>query len=224
MDGHKIYDSNFPALSTNPSAQYRFSDPSYRSTGAGICALSGVGKQPGLAAKRKGADGVFSPGITDLQVPSFAVTDQVLPLIQCVVHGLAGERAFQHLADVGLQPGFEGLQQGQALFLTHPVTLRITQIPGGLFQRIQFADVAQRHIGFRGLTFFAFGRGGFGGLHELSSCMIPTSNSGQVVVTAHLAIARIAIGLQDAVKVIEQAHRPGSPTSICRIERFCHPP
>jgi RES domain-containing protein len=36
MDGHKIYDSNFPALSTNPSAQYRFSDPSYRSTGGDV--------------------------------------------------------------------------------------------------------------------------------------------------------------------------------------------
>ena len=36
MDGHKIYDSNFPALSTNPSAQYRFSDPPYRSTGGDV--------------------------------------------------------------------------------------------------------------------------------------------------------------------------------------------
>ncbi|MBB1279395.1 RES family NAD+ phosphorylase [Pseudoalteromonas sp. SR41-1] len=36
MDGHKIYDSNFPALSTNPSAQYRFSDPTYRPTGEDV--------------------------------------------------------------------------------------------------------------------------------------------------------------------------------------------
>ncbi|MFC3032174.1 hypothetical protein ACFOEE_06560 [Pseudoalteromonas fenneropenaei] len=36
MDGHKIYDSNFAPLSTNPMAQYRFSDPSYRSTGGDV--------------------------------------------------------------------------------------------------------------------------------------------------------------------------------------------
>ena len=33
IDGHKIYDPSYPAISTNPTAQYRFSDPSYRSTG-----------------------------------------------------------------------------------------------------------------------------------------------------------------------------------------------
>uniref|UniRef100_A0A486XTN4 RES domain-containing protein n=1 Tax=Rheinheimera sp. BAL341 TaxID=1708203 RepID=A0A486XTN4_9GAMM len=36
MDGHKIYDSNFPALSSNPREQYRFSDPAYRSTGGDV--------------------------------------------------------------------------------------------------------------------------------------------------------------------------------------------
>ncbi len=36
MDGHKIYDSNYSALSTNPSAQYRFSDPTFRSTGGDV--------------------------------------------------------------------------------------------------------------------------------------------------------------------------------------------
>ncbi|WP_161796337.1 RES family NAD+ phosphorylase [Arsukibacterium ikkense] len=33
MDAHKIYDSAFDPLSTNPTAQYRFSDPSFRNTG-----------------------------------------------------------------------------------------------------------------------------------------------------------------------------------------------
>ena len=37
--------------------------------------------------------------------------------------------------------------------------------------------------------------------------MVPASNPGQVVVKAHLAIAGVAIGLQDALEVIEQAHR-----------------
>jgi len=36
MDGHKIYDSNYSPLSSNPKAQYRFSDPTYRSTGGDI--------------------------------------------------------------------------------------------------------------------------------------------------------------------------------------------
>lgn len=36
MDAHKIYDSAFDPLSTNPSAQYRFSDPSFRNTGSDI--------------------------------------------------------------------------------------------------------------------------------------------------------------------------------------------
>ncbi|MCA2015846.1 DUF6531 domain-containing protein [Vibrio tritonius] len=36
MDGRKIYDPTFPALSSNPSATYRFSDPSYRATGGDI--------------------------------------------------------------------------------------------------------------------------------------------------------------------------------------------
>ncbi|MCG6202988.1 hypothetical protein, partial [Psychromonas antarctica] len=36
MDGHKIYDSDFPAISTNPSESYRFSDPKYRKTGGDV--------------------------------------------------------------------------------------------------------------------------------------------------------------------------------------------
>ncbi|MFD2312566.1 hypothetical protein ACFSKX_19280, partial [Microbulbifer halophilus] len=36
MDGHKIYDPSHPAISSNPKAQYRFSDPSYRSTGGDV--------------------------------------------------------------------------------------------------------------------------------------------------------------------------------------------
>jgi hypothetical protein len=36
MDAHKIYDSAFDPLSTNPHAQYRFSDPSFRDTGSDI--------------------------------------------------------------------------------------------------------------------------------------------------------------------------------------------
>jgi len=36
MDGHKIYDPNFRPISSNPNAQYRFSDPSYRSTGGDV--------------------------------------------------------------------------------------------------------------------------------------------------------------------------------------------
>jgi hypothetical protein len=36
MDGHKIYDPNQPAISSNPTAQYRFSDPSFRSTGEDV--------------------------------------------------------------------------------------------------------------------------------------------------------------------------------------------
>ncbi|SJN58281.1 Putative deoxyribonuclease RhsC [Vibrio ruber DSM 16370] len=36
MDGRKIYDPNFPALSTNPTAKYRFSDPAYRNTGGDV--------------------------------------------------------------------------------------------------------------------------------------------------------------------------------------------
>ncbi len=36
MDGHKIYDPAHPPLSSNPAAQYRFSDPTYRSTGGDV--------------------------------------------------------------------------------------------------------------------------------------------------------------------------------------------
>jgi RES domain len=36
IDGHKIYDSAFLPLSTNPSAQYRFSDPTFRQTGGDV--------------------------------------------------------------------------------------------------------------------------------------------------------------------------------------------
>jgi len=36
IQGHKIYDPAFSPLSTNPGAQYRFSDPTYRSTGGDV--------------------------------------------------------------------------------------------------------------------------------------------------------------------------------------------
>lgn len=36
MMGHKIYDPGYSPLSTNPSAQYRFSDPTYRQTGGDV--------------------------------------------------------------------------------------------------------------------------------------------------------------------------------------------
>lgn len=36
VDGHKIYDPAYPAMSTNPKETYRFSDPTYRSTGGDV--------------------------------------------------------------------------------------------------------------------------------------------------------------------------------------------
>lgn len=36
MMGHKIYDPGYSPLSTNPSAQYRFSDPTFRQTGGDV--------------------------------------------------------------------------------------------------------------------------------------------------------------------------------------------
>lgn len=36
MNGHKIYDPNHPAISSNPTAQYRYSDPSFRPTGGDV--------------------------------------------------------------------------------------------------------------------------------------------------------------------------------------------
>jgi hypothetical protein len=43
VDGHKIYDPSHPPLSSNPKAQYRFSDPSYRSTGGDVYFGENVG-------------------------------------------------------------------------------------------------------------------------------------------------------------------------------------
>ena len=36
IDGHKIYDPRYPAIGTNPDVTYRFSDPTYRSTGGDV--------------------------------------------------------------------------------------------------------------------------------------------------------------------------------------------
>lgn len=36
IDGHKIYDSAFNPISSNPSATYRYSDPTFRSTGGDV--------------------------------------------------------------------------------------------------------------------------------------------------------------------------------------------
>jgi RES domain-containing protein len=43
VDGHKIYDPSHPPLSSNPKAQYRFSDPTYRSTGGDVYFGENVG-------------------------------------------------------------------------------------------------------------------------------------------------------------------------------------
>lgn len=46
------------------------------------------------------------------------------------------------------------------------------------------------------------------------------TNSGQAIFTADLPIARVTIGLQDALEVIEQAHRHLAATGWVIIEQY----
>ena len=142
-------------------------------------------------------DGVLGPVIADLQVTAFTVADEGVPLVEAVIHGGASEQAFHHLASVGLQPGLEGLEQRQALFLPNPVALGSTQIPGDLLNHVQFPDVAQGHTGFQGWAFLAVGRRSPGRFDVLTSGVIPPSDPGQLVGCTDLPIAGVAIGLQD---------------------------
>jgi len=69
--------------------------------------------------------------------------------------------------------------------------------------------VAQSHIGFghdRG-SVFTLGFGPLGGLHGLALGVIPTTDPCDAVIPTHLAVTRVAIGLQNALKVVEQTHR-----------------
>ena len=58
---------------------------------AGFGALRGICEQPGLSAQSERADGVLGTGIADLQIAPFTVAHQGIPLVQGVVHGLAGD-------------------------------------------------------------------------------------------------------------------------------------
>jgi hypothetical protein len=50
-------------------------------------------------------------------------------LIERVLHGLAGQRSFQHFADIGFQPGFKRVYLWQAFDLTDAITFGIAQGP-----------------------------------------------------------------------------------------------
>ncbi len=128
----------------------------------------------------------------------FTVPDQQLPLVQRVVDRFPGQAVFRHSAAVRLL----------ASLSDHPV-------PGGsvvwrmlclLFwlrslirasMTIQFADLANGHIGLADFAAFLFGRRGLAGLYKLPACMIPTANAGDVVFTTDLRCTRYT-------------HRPGA--------------
>lgn len=179
--------------------------------GAGVGTLRRVGEQPGFAAHRKRPDGVFGQDVADSQIPAFAVADQGGPLVQGIFHRLAGQAAVHYPAGVGVQPVFEGLQFRQAELLTDTIPFRRTQVLDLPFDCIQFVDVTQRHVGFRGLTGFIrparlAGLRAFAGFNELAPGMIPATDAGQTIGHTDFGIGGVTIGLQDTAEVVEQTH------------------
>lgn len=73
-----------------------------------------IGKKPDLAIEGEGPYGIFRQRIADVQVTAFAIARQIVLLVQGIFPGSTRQGAFQYLAHVGFQPGFDGGQWWQA--------------------------------------------------------------------------------------------------------------
>jgi len=125
-------------------------------SGTGTSTLRSVGKEPGFSTQGKRADGVLRQRIADVQITALAVTHQIIPLVQGVLHGDAGQGAFHDLAHARFQSRLERGQLGQAQLLADAATLTGAGALDLTLDGVEFVDVAQGHIRFGGFAFFAF--------------------------------------------------------------------
>ena len=78
--------------------------------GASASSGRGIGKKPCLSPPGQGPDRVLGQNVAEAQDPILTVADQLRPLVQRIVDGLAGEPPFSQLRSVSFQPGVEGVK------------------------------------------------------------------------------------------------------------------
>ena len=71
----------------------------------GVGALRRVGEQPGFAANGEGADGILGQHVANVQVATFAVSDQCWPLLQRVLYRVTRLEALGDSARVIVKSG-----------------------------------------------------------------------------------------------------------------------
>ncbi len=146
--------------------------------GAGLRSTRGIGKEPVPASDRKGTDGVFRQGVADIQSSIGKVTDEQFPLVEGVLDGLIGQAVPGHPGAVFLQPGLEVIEHRLRQLLTLPGLFFRRQFFDPFLDGVEFADLADGHVGLADLRPFLFRRRRLAGFDELAPCVIPAARCG----------------------------------------------
>ena len=123
---------------------------------------------------RKRPDRILSQCIADVQLAVLTIANQILPLVQRVRHRFVGQAILGYPANVLLQPLLQVIENRYAECLPCLFFLVLHQILDRRLYRVQFADLAQRHVGLGRLTRFlpgALGLGRPGGFNKLAPGM-----------------------------------------------------
>ena len=159
-----------------------------RKAHAGLTALLAADEEPVLASDRKGADGILGQCVADVQTTIVEISDQVNPLIQGVLNGFGRQAIFRHTAGIGLQPGFQVLENRLAELLPLRGFLCGLQILDPLFDGVELADLADGHIRLADLLPLLLWRRGLAGFDEFPTGMVPAANTLDRVIPAHLVV------------------------------------
>ena len=129
--------------------------------GAGLDAPGRAGKQPVLAAKHKGEDGVFRHVVVRCDHGLVELDEQPHPLVEGIAYCISEQPLEQGLSGPFAQPLVEGVQDRPGLLrLHHPDSLQV-ELPGLglLFDAVELADVDQGLVGAVAGAVFPWARG-----------------------------------------------------------------
>ena len=85
--------------------------------GTGPGSVHGIAEQPTLSASGKNPDITLKQIVVDRQPAVFGVARQILPLVQCVGHGIAKLGIGQDLRRDVVEPCLESVQDGDTVLL-----------------------------------------------------------------------------------------------------------
>ena len=151
--------------------------------------------------ERDGADGALDGVVVEFDAAIVDEARQAFPARQGVTDGLGELALLADQAEFCTQPRLKGIDSRPAFLLANGATLVGTASTDVFVDGIERGDMFERFAGNRR-------RSGDGEFLEVTPYMRPAERQPGVAALGQLAVAGIAVDLQDALEAIEMGDRP----------------